>query len=179
MTPEALVGLLAEPERLRVVAALALGARTHAEVAAATGLDIRVVGKALRRLEAGGLVEGLVLREDLFKEVAKSVPAPPPETHGYADQGVEAVVRTFVRNGRLVRFPAQHSKRKVLLEHVVASFEPGRRYPEVEVNVVLRAWCEGGKADYVTLRRYLVDGGLLARDAGLYWRSGGWVDTAF
>lgn len=178
MTPEALVGLLAEPERLRVVAALALGARSHAEIVTATGLDVRAVGKALRRLEAGGLVEGLELREDLFKEAAKSVPAPPVESHGYADQAVEAVIRTFVRDGRLLRFPAQPAKRKALLEHVAASFEPGRRYREVDVNDFLRAWCEGGEVDHVTLRRYLVDHGLLAREAGEYWRSGGWVDTS-
>lgn len=151
-------------------------ARTHAEVAAATGLDVRAVGKALRRLEAGGLVEVLVLREELFKEAAKSAPAQPPEEHGYADQGVEAVVRAFVRGGRLLRLPVRPAKRKVLLEHVVASFEPGRRYPEVEVNGRLRTWCEGGEVDHVTLRRYLVDQGLLARGRACTGVRG-WVDT--
>jgi hypothetical protein len=29
--------------------------------------------------------------------------------------------------------------------------------------------------DHVTLRRYLVDYRLLDREAGEYWRSGGWV----
>ena len=56
VTPEHLVGLLAEPERLRVVAAVVLGARTPPDIALAAGLDLRVVLKALRRLEAGGLV---------------------------------------------------------------------------------------------------------------------------
>jgi predicted transcriptional regulator len=39
-----------------VVAALALGARTSAEIATAAALDTRVVLKALRRLESVGLV---------------------------------------------------------------------------------------------------------------------------
>src|ERR687894_171768 len=31
--------------------------------------------------------------------------------------------------------------------------------------------------DTAALRRHLVDEGLLTREAGLYWRSGGWVDV--
>ncbi|MFC7613202.1 DUF2087 domain-containing protein [Actinokineospora soli] len=69
--------------------------------------------------------------------------------------------------------PAHAGKRRVVLEHVVQSFEPGVRYSEKEVDVVLRAWCEGGGVDFVTVRRYLVDAGLLSREAGEYWRSGG------
>ncbi len=56
MTPDTLVGLLAEPERLRVVAALVLGARTPSELIDATGLDQCAVGRALQRLETGGLI---------------------------------------------------------------------------------------------------------------------------
>jgi len=87
----------------------------------------------------------------------------------------DKVVHTFLKDGHLVRFPAKRGRRRLLLEHVASSFEPGRRFPEREVNVVLRAWCEGGQADYVTLRRYLVDEGLLSREHGEYWRTGGWM----
>jgi hypothetical protein len=31
--------------------------------------------------------------------------------------------------------------------------------------------------DYVALRRYLVDEGFLAREGGIYWRSGGTVEV--
>lgn len=90
----------------------------------------------------------------------------------------EKVVRTFVEDGHLVRLPAKRGRRRVLLEHIASSFEPGRRFPEREVDVVLRAWCAGGVADYVTLRRYLVDEGLLSREHGVYWRTGGWVPVS-
>lgn len=66
--PEELLGLLAEPDRLRVVAALVLGARTPAEILAATGLGGPTVAKALGRLQAGGLAQatgsGFFLRAD-------------------------------------------------------------------------------------------------------------------
>jgi len=61
----------------------------------------------------------------------------------------------------------------VVLEHLVRVFEPGVRYPEREVNALLAVW----HPDVAALRRYLVDEGLLTREAGVYWRSGGWVDV--
>ena len=50
------------------------------------------------------------------------------------------VLRTFVRDGRIVSMPARWSRKLVLLDVVAQSFEPGRAYPETEVNTVLRAW---------------------------------------
>lgn len=88
-----------------------------------------------------------------------------------------ATLRAFVVDGRLVRLPAKRGRRRIVLEHVVQSFEPGRRFAEREVDAVLRAWCAGGATDYVSLRRHLVDEGLLTRADGVYWRSGGWVDV--
>jgi hypothetical protein len=79
------------------------------------------------------------------------------------------VLRAFLVQGRLVSIPAARAKRRVILEHIVTAFEPGVRYPEREVNAVLRAW----HPDHAALRRYLVDEELLARDAGVYWRIGG------
>ncbi len=179
MTPAELVGLLAEPDRLRVVAALVLGARSPSEVVAATGLGAREVATALQRLQAGGLVDAaLNVRVELFKLAARdAAPAVPAEDLGYADAEVEQVVARFVRDGRLLSLPAQESKRRLVLEHVVQSFEPGRRYPEREVDAVLGAWTESGGTDHATLRRYLVDHQLLAREGGEYWRAGGWLDV--
>jgi hypothetical protein len=87
---------------------------------------------------------------------------------GMADQDV---VDRFVQNGRLVIMPTRRSKRLLVLDHVAQSFEPGRTYPEAEVNEVLRRFHD----DYAALRRYLVDELFLTRDGGVYWRSGGTV----
>ncbi|PZT69456.1 hypothetical protein DN402_22575 [Streptomyces sp. SW4] len=86
-------------------------------------------------------------------------------------KGAETVLRTFVRDGRLVRLPARWSRRQVVLRHIAEqTFAPGVRYPERTVNEKLRAWCEGGEADHVSLRRHLVDAGRLRRSEGVYWR---------
>jgi hypothetical protein len=168
-----LLGLLADDDRLKVVAALALGADTTAEVRERTGLDARAAGRALARLEDAGLVhaDGATWRLDLtpLREAARV--AAPQEDYGDADAETAKVLRAFVRDGRFTSMPAHRGKRRVLLDHVVQVFEPGERYAEKEVNAMLRAFTD----DYVTVRRYLVDEDLLSRDSGVYWRTGGTV----
>jgi hypothetical protein len=173
-----LVGLLADPTRLKVVAALVLGAGTLEEVAAAAGLPLKDVALAARRLARAGLVardrNALRLHADAFaaaaRDAAAAAPAPEPLS---SDPAEDAVLSAFVRGGRLVSIPAQAGKRRIVLEHLVRVFEPGVRYPEREVNALLAVW----HPDHAALRRYLVDAGLLSRAAGVYWRSGGWVDV--
>jgi hypothetical protein len=175
----ALCGLLAEPDRVKAFAAVVLGATTPAAVAAASHLPARSVQAALRRLEHGGLVtsvEGTLVAElSAFKDVMRDAgeraePAEPLDP----DRQRDAVLRAFIVNGRLAQYPAARGKRRIVLEHIAAAFEPGVRYPEKMVNATLRAWHD----DYATLRRYLVDELLLSREDGVYWRTGGYVEVA-
>jgi hypothetical protein len=173
-----IAGLLADPARLKVVAALALGAGTIEEVAAASGLSLKDVALAARRLARAGLVRRnrheLQLLADRFGAAARAAAeaAPPPQPLS-DDPAEDAVLSAFVRDGRLVSIPAQATKRRVVLEHLARVFDVGVRYPEREVNALLAVWYP----DTAALRRYLVDAGLLSRDSGIYWRSGGWVDV--
>ena len=81
-------------------------------------------------------------------------------------------LRPFVRDGRITAMPAKRTARLLLLDHVAQAFEPGRRYPELAVNEILKALHD----DHAALRRYLVDEELLSRTPdGTYWRSGGTV----
>ena len=178
MDAATIAGLLADPARLKVVAALALGAATIEDAARASGLPLKDVALAARRLARAGLVHrdghALTLHAELFgaaaRAAAEAAPAPEPMS---ADPAEDAVLSAFVRHGRLTSIPAQRSKRLVVLGHLVRVFEPGVRYPEREVNALLAVW----HPDVAALRRYLVDEGLLTREAGVYWRSGGWVDV--
>lgn len=174
MRPDFLCGLLAEPDRLAVFAAVVLGATTPAEVSKATGLDSRAAVTALRRLAEGGLVttaDGtLVAEHGAFKQAVREArPEPEPAEPLDPDRSRAAVLRTFIRDGALVQIPMVRAKRRVVLEHIVACFELGVKYPEREVDAVLRAW----HPDHASLRRYLVDEELLGRESGVYWRIGG------
>ena len=174
------LGLLADPARRKVLAAVDLGAASPADVAAATGLDTRTVATALHRLVAAGLVDDhggrLAVRDDVFAAIARDAVAARPEpTMGDVDvpEGSEKVLRIFLRDGRLSQIPAVRSKRLVVLDFLASQFEPGRVYPERDVNLVLGRFHD----DFAALRRHLVDEEFLERRDGFYWRAGGTFDV--
>jgi hypothetical protein len=92
---------------------------------------------------------------------------------GVSDPAVRKVLRSYLRDGRLTSMPRPGRKRRIVLDYLATAFEPGLRYQEAQVNAILRSWHD----DVAALRRYLVEEGLLTREAGVYWRSGGWVDV--
>jgi hypothetical protein len=80
----------------------------------------------------------------------------------------EKVVRAFLRDGRLVSIPAKPSKRDLLLPVILdRCFPEDRDYEEKEVNMRLALL----HPDVAALRRYLVDGRLMTREAGIYRRA--------
>jgi hypothetical protein len=177
-SPRELVGLLADDDRRRVIAALVLGASDTDAVRQAAGLDARAAGKALQRLlDAGLVVRGddgtLHLLGEAFALAARAEAEREPRSVEHADEPAERarVLRAFVRDGRLVSIPAVHAKRMIVLDWLAQRFEPGRRYSEQMVNLIL------GQVhpDTASLRRYMVDADILSRDHGEYWRSGGSV----
>ena len=92
---------------------------------------------------------------------------------GYGmDDREREVLGRFFRGRTLEKIPAARSKRLIVLERLALEFEVGRRYPEASVNEILLAF----HRDVAALRRHLVDEGLLDRDHGEYWRSGGRTD---
>ena len=169
---------LADEQRLLVVSALLLGARTTDEVVARSEMPKRRALEALTRLESAGLVvhEKGSWSFDVarLKEIARAArPRDGPDDVGDVDARSAAVLRTFLRGGRLTQIPMQHSKRLVVLDHICRIFDIGVRYPEKEVNVMLRVF----HPDHAALRRYLVEDGFLAREHNVYWRTGGTVDV--
>ena len=177
MDAPAALAVLADNDRIRVVAALVLGALSTDEVVTTSGVPRRKALEALTRLEAAGLVDrdknGWHFDIERLKAVARETrPRDEADDVGDVDARTGAVLRTFLRGGRLTQIPTQHNKRLVVLDHICRVFEIGVRYPEKEVNAMLRAFHD----DYAALRRYLVEEGFLARDHNVYWRTGGSVD---
>jgi hypothetical protein len=163
-----LSGLLGDDERLRVVAAIALGARTVDDVARSGDLEPQEVRRALPRLISAGVVEdqdGLRVDVAAFREAARDRP---PRQRDLPDATPEQaqVLRNFVEEGRLRAVPVRAAQRRVVLEYLAERFDDGVEYPEAEVNELLSRF----HADYASLRRFLVDEGLLTRQAGRYRR---------
>ena len=69
-------------------------------------------------------------------------------------------------NTKLQSILTKSAKMQVVVDWLVALFEPDRRYSEAEVNAVINQVHE----DHATLRRLLVDYRLMERAGGIYWR---------
>jgi hypothetical protein len=86
---------------------------------------------------------------------------------------MDTLARFLAPDGRLHTIPSRRAKLLVVLDHLAQSFEPGRVYPEREVDEALLRF----HPDHAALRRYLVDESFLTREDGYYWRSGGTVEV--
>jgi hypothetical protein len=179
--PDDILRALADPERLRIAGALAAGDATAAALADTLDLPLVRVRRHLNRLAAAGVARlepdrrTYRLDPETLRWAAEQV-GPPRETGialGAANEDEEAVLRSFFRGGRLTEIPVKASKRRIVLERIALEFEPGVRYDEREVNVIVGAFLN----DHAALRRSLVVEGFLDREAGTYWRTGGRVDV--
>lgn len=79
-----------------------------------------------------------------------------------------AVLRAFIRGGRLVSIPARERKKRVVYRYLLDRVlpDPEEVVTERELNMRLALW----HPDVATIRRAFVDSGLARRDAMAYRR---------
>jgi len=156
---------------------------TTDELVEHTGVRRQTALAAVGDLRAAALVvdddgtyrlDGEAMRAAARDAAEVEIPMDPVIGFGMTDDERVVLARFF--SGRVLNeIPSQRAKQLVVLQRLVLEFDPGRRYTEFEVNEVLGAF----HPDWSTLRRGLVDEGLLDREpaagGNLYWRSGGRV----
>ena len=174
---------LADANRLKIVGLLAQRSYSGEELAALLGLKASTVSHHLSRLTQVGLVSA---RADGYYSVYQLEEAALQKTRllfSHPDlvsvaAGVDMdaydrkVIGDFTRSdGSLIEIPAQRKKLEAILRYVVHDFEPGKRYPEKQVNEILSRF----HADTASLRRELVASKLMEREGGEgdYWRKEG------
>jgi hypothetical protein len=165
---------LADAERLKIAGLLGVEALSSTQVAERLEMKPADVQRHLDELTAAGLAhkEGNLYRlnsqalEKLTRQVLAQSRPPAPEYEG--DEFEVKTLRAYLAaDGTLKAIPTQHKKLMVILNHLVKNFEPDIKYPENQVNQILRRYHE----DTAALRRYMVDNQLLARERGIYWRT--------
>ncbi len=171
------VKAVSHADRLRVIGVLAQGAASIREVADQLGMPYREAFGHLGMLEYAGVVHkaGDIFRLDdvALEALSRRQFSGQRETFVPAldlDAKTRKVLVAFLNaDGSLKQLPLPGMKRQVVLDYLIAAFEPGAQYSEKEVNTILRRF----HADPVTLRRALVDAGLLRResDGSRYWKT--------
>ena len=187
---------LADPNWLRVVGACAAAPRTLAALAAELGLPEPAIRRHVERLTAAGLLAeapvasaeatfspgdprdiAYALRVDVVHALGRRLAAIEPHDQpivGVGDQDgpplspAEArIIRGFFHDDRLTTIPSQERKRLVVIRYLRdRCFPEDRPYPEKEVNQRLALF----HPDVATLRRAMVDEGLMTRAGGVYRR---------
>lgn len=170
--------VLADDSRLRMIGLLATAPRSGVELAELLELRAATVSHHLARLREVGLVsvrrEGATrsysldtdalseLRERLLapERMAEIVSAAQPESPR------SSVLSAFLEGEVLRRIPASRKKRDVVLQWLAERFPLDTHLSEPAVNEQLQRhhW------DCATLRRELVGGGWMTREAGVYRR---------
>lgn len=169
---------LADESRLRIVGLLADAERPVGQIASRLGLTPPTVSHHLSRLKAAGLIsmrsEGVShlyrLDVDALHELSRALLARETveslASNAEQDPWERKVLRDFLVDGQLKQIPANRKKREVVLRWLADQFQIGRRYPEREVNAIIKRHHE----DTATLRRELIGAQLLTRENGVYWR---------
>lgn len=167
---------LADPTRLRMVAAMVDRARCGQDLASEIGVAPATISHHLKVLgKAGLLVETrqppyVFYKVDLEavqravravatpKRVRELTTAPP------VDDDTQKVLRTFFDGPRLRALPVQRRKKELVLEEVLRRIPRRREYPEVDLNAFIEVVFD----DYCTVRREWIMGGYMTRAAHVY-----------
>lgn len=179
---------LADKSRLQILKSLAVEDMYVERLAERLGLTPPTISFHLKKLTEAGAVRSYksqyytmyALCPELFQVRLRDILLEESDEAALQAQREaeyrQRVLNSFFEYGRLKSIPAQRKKERIVLEKIVQSFEPGRRYTEREVNWILADFHD----DFCTLRRDLIGEGLMVRENGVYWRldSAGDEDSA-
>ena len=170
--------VLGNESRLKIVGILANRECTVSDLADLLGVKEPTVSHHLAKLkeldlvhmESDGNTHIYMLNDDALVQMNKDLFS--PQNMAALVENVdeqsweEKVLATFIVDGRLTQIPARFKKRLAILNWLVEKFEFDRRYPEKELNEIIQEV----HPDYASLRRYLIENKLMARENGVYWR---------
>ena len=167
---------LADSSRLAVVNALLERPHCAEELVSRLHRAPSTVTFHLKKLEEAGLVTrsrnqyyGIFELNAALLEVSLKAFITQPAAIDSAEQKRlrkyrESVLRTFIKNGKLVQLPKQWKKKRIILDELVTRLDQDKTYAESELNQALITFFP----DYCTLRRLLIDEGYMVREGTLY-----------
>ncbi len=182
----AIIKALADESRLSIVSSLLEQPQYVEEIARRHALAPSTVSFHLKKLEQAGLISSrkeqyyvvVAANEPLLATTLRELVIACATGKELQDQRLDEyrrkVIASFFPHGVLEKLPAQHKKRLIVLEQFALRFEAGKRYAEAEVTGLIRPLFN----DYCSVRRLLVDEGLIKREDQHYWREESAVATA-
>lgn len=165
--------VMGNTDRIRIAARLMQSPATITELADGFSLKRPAVLEHIAALRAIDLVQPAADNAFAFDVAALHTlnqalarKAQPTPIDDYADEETRKTLRPFFDGMRLREIPEGQRRQVLLLNWLVTQFDTGVQYTERQVNEIIGQY----NADYATLRRGLIDAGLMQRDHGVYWR---------
>ena len=167
---------LADPTRLRLIAAMVDRPRCGQDLAAEVGVTAATVSHHLRVLSEAGLLREtrqapytfFQLDLEALQGAVKAVSSPKRvrelATASAVDDDTRDVLRAFFDGPRLVSLPAQRRKKEIVLEELLRRLPRRREYREPELN----RFIEVAHPDFCTIRREWIMGKYMEREGGVY-----------
>lgn len=169
---------LGQAERLRIAGLLVDHNFSIAQLSEQLGLRESVVSSHLQKLVAAGLATTsdhngtrcYRLDSKALEQLNRKVFAQSNRARNVTREELsQRIFRHYVDGEQLKELPVNYEEQMVILRWLAEHFQEGIRYPEREVNQILKRHYP----DYALLRRYLVDNHLMQRAGGFYWRQDG------
>jgi len=172
-----LLKCLADKTRLRIIQSLAKEEMYGERLAERLGLSPPTVSFHLKKLESVGIVSSR--KEQYYTVYCLNSGALSfnildlilAETENNSDDDrdrayKQSVLANFFKYGKLKTIPAQRKKRIIVLEEIAKSFDADKTYSERDVNIIIADFHD----DFCTIRREMIEYGLLTRHDGVYQR---------
>lgn len=178
-TLETIEILKALGDKSRLLILNALFERPHYAEELAKRLDISAptISFHMKKLEKANLVQSVReqyyttyrVKDDLMNKTLREL-----LTFDHLERNTESarieqyrqkVLRSFMRYGKITQLPVQLKKRLILYQEIMKAFEMGKKYSEREVNIIIADFND----DFCTIRREMVDYGMMDRKDGIYW----------
>ncbi|MEC0183293.1 metalloregulator ArsR/SmtB family transcription factor [Paenibacillus peoriae] len=171
---------LADPTRMRILLLLSRGEMHGQALAKKLNLSQPTVTHHASKLREAGLIKErrdkntvyFTLNPELIRQHAEATvrfifeKGEGEEEMSELNETMEATVlrNFFAKDGKLRQIPAQYKKKLIVLQMLAEKLEPGRVYPERELN----KWIKQYHDDFATIRRELIMHQFMYREREMY-----------
>ncbi|WP_025685026.1 metalloregulator ArsR/SmtB family transcription factor [Paenibacillus maysiensis] len=171
---------LADPTRMRILLLLSRGEMHGQALAEKLNLSQPTVTHHASKLRETGLIKErrdkntvyFTLNPELIRQHAEATvrfifeKGEGEEEMSEVNETLEATVlrNFFSKDGKLRQIPSQYKKKLIVLHMLAEKLEPGRVYPERELN----EWIKQYHEDFATIRRELIMHQFMYREREMY-----------
>ncbi|TKH43226.1 metalloregulator ArsR/SmtB family transcription factor [Paenibacillus sp. FSL R10-2782] len=171
---------LADPTRMRILLLLSRGEMHGQALAEKLNLSQPTVTHHASKLREAGLIKErrdkntvfFTLNPELIRQYAEATvrfifeKGEGEEELSEVNETLEATVlrNFFSKDGKLRQIPSQYKKKLIVLQMLAEKLEPGRVYPERELN----EWIKQYHEDFATIRRELIMHHFMYREREMY-----------